>query len=126
MRKKTGPLVLVLSALATVTGAQAALAADNGELMFRRYCFVCHDTHPGKNKVGPSLAGVVGRKAGTAEGFGYSPAMQGAGFTWDEKMLDEYLSDPRAKVPGNKMLFLGVKNPQERHAIIEYLERIKS
>lgn len=123
---KTAGLTLALGAAVLAAGAVPARAADKGEQLFRRYCFICHDTAPGKNKVGPSLAGVVGRTSGKEEGFTYSKAMQGAGITWDEKSLDEYINDPRTKVPGNKMLFPGVKNPDERHAIIEYLEQLKS
>jgi cytochrome c2 len=125
MSKKTAPLALALGVLAWAMGGMPTKAAE-GDQMFRRYCSICHDTAPGKNKLGPSLAGVVGRKAGTVEGFTYSPAMKSAGFTWDEKALDEYLGDPRGKVPGNKMLFPGVKNADERHAIIDYLEKLKS
>ena len=126
MHKKTAPLALALGALALATGGIAAEAADKGDQMFHRYCFICHDTTPGKNKLGPSLAGVIGRKAGSEPGFAYSPAMKGAGFTWDEQALDQYLTDPRAKVPGNKMMFIGVKSADERHAIIEYLAKFKS
>lgn len=94
--------------------------------MFRRYCFVCHSTEPGQNKVGPSLAGVFGRGSGTEDGFNYSPAMQSAHVTWNEKTLDQYLTDPKSVVPGTKMLFQGVKNPDERHAIIDYLKSLQS
>jgi cytochrome c len=126
MNKKTAPLALALGAAALAAAALPALAADKGEQLFRRYCFICHDTAPGKNKVGPSLAGVFGRASGTVAGFGYSDAMKRAGITWDETALDAYLNDPRTKVPGNKMLFPGVKNAEERHAIIAYLEQLKS
>jgi cytochrome c len=126
MNKKTTGLVLALGAAALTTAAIPATAADKGEQLFRRYCFICHDTAPGKNKIGPSLAGIYGRTAGKEDGFPYSTAMRSAGITWDEKSLDAYLNDPRGKVPGNKMLFAGVKNAEERHAIIEYLEQLKS
>jgi cytochrome c len=116
-----------LAAILAIAGAvSAARAADNGEQLFRRYCFICHATEPGVTKLGPSLAGIIGREAGAEAGFGYSDAMQSAHIKWDEKMLDKYLADPRAVVPGTKMLFQGVKNDKERHAIIEYLESLKS
>lgn len=122
MKNKNGALVaLILVAF----GAVPALAAD-GDQLFKRYCSVCHGTEPGQNKVGPSLAGVVGRASGTEAGFNYSAAMQSAHLTWDEATLDKYLTDPKATVPGNKMLFQGVKNPDERHAIIDYLKSLKS
>jgi len=114
---------LAASALGLL-GAPFARAAD-GEQIFRRYCFVCHDTEPGKNKLGPSLAGIVGRASGSVADFSYSDAMQSAGLKWDEQTLDQYITDPRGKVPGNKMLFPGVKNPDDRKALIEYLKTLK-
>ncbi len=126
MKNKTTALAaLALAALATAACRPAA-AADDGNTLFKRYCSICHDTAPGKNKVGPSLAGIVGRDSGSEEGYEYSAAMQSAGLKWDEQTLDVYLTNPRAKVPGTKMLFPGVKNPDERHAIIDYLKSLKS
>ncbi|HUZ74380.1 MAG TPA: cytochrome c family protein [Stellaceae bacterium] len=117
--------VAAFAALAAASTTHVATAADNGAQLFHQYCSICHDTTPGKNKVGPSLAGVFGRKAGTEAGFSYSPGMQHSGLTWDEQTLDKYLTNPRAVVPGNKMPFLGVKDPNQRHAIIAYLKTLK-
>lgn len=125
MKNKNGALAALVLALAGLS-AGPVRAADNGEQLFRRYCSVCHSTEPGQNKVGPSLAGVVGRQSGTEAGFNYSEGMQSAHLTWDEATLDKYLTDPKTTVPGNKMLFQGVKNPDERHAIIDYLKSLKS
>jgi cytochrome c len=123
MKNKTGALAgIALWALA----AGPAMAAADGHQMFQRYCYICHSTEAGQNKVGPSLAGVVGRAAGTEADFNYSDAMRSAHKTWDETTLDQYLTDPKATVPGNKMLFIGIKNPDERHAIIDYLKSLKS
>ncbi|HXQ51444.1 MAG TPA: c-type cytochrome [Stellaceae bacterium] len=123
MKNKMGAFAgLALMALA----AAPALAADDGKQLFQRYCFVCHSTEAGQNKVGPSLAGIVGRASGEEAGFNYSVAMQGAHKTWDETTLDQYLTDPKSVVPGTKMLFIGVKNPDERHALIDYLKSLKS
>jgi cytochrome c len=123
MKNKTGALALLaLTALA----ASPAWAADSGDTLFRRYCFVCHSTEPGQNKVGPSLAGVFGRPSGDEAGFNYSDAMQAAHVTWDEPTLDKYLTEPKAVVPGTKMLFPGLKNADERHAVIDYLKSLKS
>jgi len=116
----------VFAALALLPLAAPALAADSGDTLFHRYCFVCHSNEPGKNKVGPSLAGVFGRPSGTAPNFTYSEGMKNAHLTWDEQTLDKYIGNPKATVPGNKMLFIGVKNPDERHAIVEYLKSLKS
>jgi cytochrome c len=122
MRNKNGTLAfLTLLALA----ANPAFAADGNQL-FHRYCSVCHGTEPGQNKVGPSLAGIVGRQSGSEAGFSYSEAMQSSHLTWDEATLDKYLTDPKGVVPGTKMLFQGVKNPDERHAIVDYLKGLKS
>lgn len=123
MKNKTGAFAML--ALTALAGAPA-LAADDGEQLFKRYCVVCHSTEAGQNKVGPSLAGIVGRSSGEEPSFNYSEAMQGAHVTWDEKTLDQYLTEPKSVVPGTKMLFPGVKNPEERHAIIDYLKSLKS
>jgi cytochrome c len=120
--KHVAPLALALLTLATLP----AMAADTGDQLFRRYCFICHSTEPGQMKLGPSLAGVVGRESGTLPGYSYSPAMKAAHLTWDEATLDKYLTDPRGVVPGTKMLFVGVKNPDDRKALIAYLKSLKS
>jgi cytochrome c len=115
------------AALTMVAAGRPAQAQDDaGDKAFHKYCFVCHSAEPGQNKLGPSLAGVVGRDSGSLPDYNYSSAMQSAGITWDEKTLDQYLSNPRALVPGTKMLFAGVKDDAERHAIIQYLASTKS
>lgn len=122
MKNITGALaVLALASLA----APLARAADSGETLFKRTCFICHSAEAGQNKLGPSLFGVVGRPSGTEAGFNYSEAMKNAHLTWDEATLDKYLTDPKATVPGNKMLFIGVKNDDDRKAIIAYLKSLK-
>src|SRR5215467_15970876 len=104
--------------------AGSALAdgdAAKGEKIFAK-CKACHTVEAGKNKVGPSLAGVVGRKAGTAEGFNYSDAMKNSGLTWDEATLNTYLTGPKKLVPGTKMAFPGLPNEQDRLDVIAYLK----
>ncbi len=109
----------LLLALPTVASAQDAEA---GKKLFTK-CAPCHAVGPGaKNKVGPELNGLSERKSGTVENFNYSPAMKAAGLTWDAATLDEYLADPKKKVPGNKMLFPGVKDETERADLVAYLE----
>jgi cytochrome c len=76
----------------------------------------------GKNKIGPTLAGIVDRKAGSVPGFAYSTANKNSGDTWDEQTLDIYLTDPKKFMPGTKMVFAGVKNPTDRKALVEYLK----
>ena len=108
----------VMLALPAVASAQDAEA---GKKVFTK-CAPCHAIGPGaKNKVGPEQNGLIGRKAGSVEGFAYSEAMKKSGITWDEAQLDEYITDPKKKVPGNKMLFPGVKDEIERSDLIAYL-----
>ena len=86
-------------------------------------CGVCHSVTPGQNMIGPSLAGVVGRHAGAAAGFSYSPAMKGSNVTWNDANLDRYLADPNAVVSGTTMPPPGVDAAQRR-AIIAYLKTL--
>jgi cytochrome c len=101
------------------------MAADveAGKVAFKK-CALCHTTEPGKNKIGPSLFGVVGRKSGSLDGFNYSEAMKNYDHTWDPETLDAYLTDPRAVVPGTKMIFPGIKDKTEREDVIAYLETL--
>lgn len=87
-------------------------------------CKTCHKVEPGDHGLGPSLAGVVGKQAGSIEGFKYSPAMAGSGLTWDEATLDAYLKAPRQTVPGTTMSFSGVRDDAKRAELIEYLKTI--
>jgi cytochrome c len=102
------------------------MAADveAGKTAFKK-CALCHTTEAGKNKIGPSLFGIIGRKSATLENFNYSEAMKKFDHTWDEGTLDEYLTDPRATVPGTKMIFPGIKDKTERDDVIAYLETLK-
>jgi cytochrome c len=118
-------VALSLAALALPAAAPRAQAQDAGETIFKRYCAVCHSVAPGTNKIGPSLAGIVGRAAGTAPGFTYTAANKNSGITWTEENLDKYLTDPKAMVPGTKMLFAGLKSPEDRKALIAYLAKQK-
>lgn len=97
-------------------------AEEAGEIVFKKNCAVCHTLEAGKNKIGPTLAGVVDRKAGSVPGFAYSTANKNSGDTWDEQTLDIYLTDPKKFMPGTKMVFAGVKNPTDRKALVEYLK----
>jgi nitrite reductase (NO-forming) len=100
---------------ANVTGDAA-----RGRQVYRK-CQACHSLDPGKNGVGPSLAGIVGKKAASVEGYNYSSAMRASNLTWDIATLDAYLIDPQKKVPGNKMPFPGLKTENERNALIAFL-----
>src|SRR5271166_6167028 len=117
---------LALGILMALTTADPGAAADveTGKTAFKK-CALCHATEAGKNKIGPSLFGIVGRKSATLENFNYSEAMKKFDHTWDEGTLDEYLADPRATVPGTKMIFPGIKDKTERDDVIAYLETLK-
>jgi cytochrome c len=107
-------------------GSSAALAAGDpaqGEKVFNK-CKVCHTVEDQKNKIGPYLDGVVGRKAGTAEGYNYSEAMKNAGIVWDEANLDKYLAKPKDFVPHNKMAFIGLPKEEDRQNVIAYLKSV--
>ncbi|HKR17119.1 MAG TPA: cytochrome c family protein [Rhizorhapis sp.] len=104
----------------------AAHAGDaaKGAAVFKR-CAVCHSVEAGKkSSVGPNLAGVIGRKAGTTP-FSYSPAMKNAGFAWTAEKLDQFLQKPSAVVKGSRMAFGGLPNGQDRSDLIAYLETRK-
>ena len=119
--------ILMISALLGLGFATAAHAdgnAEKGKQTFRQ-CALCHTIEPGKTKIGPSLFGVVGRKAGTEAGFNYSSAMKSFGKTWTPQELDTYLADPRKVVPGTKMIFPGLKKEDDRENVIAYLETLK-
>jgi Cytochrome c2 len=116
-----GTAAALLVAFASM--AQAA-DAEAGKKAFNK-CAACHATEKGVTRMGPSLFGVVGRKAGTLEGYKYSAAMQKYDVTWNAETLDAYLTAPTQVVKGTKMTFVGVKNPTERADIIAYLETLK-
>jgi cytochrome c len=110
---------LTLSALIVVTTSAAAsslaLAQDvtAGKSSFNK-CLACHAIGEGaKNKVGPELNGLDGRKSGTAPDYNYSDANKNSGITWNEALFKEYIKDPKAKIPGTKMAFAGIKNEKE-------------
>lgn len=121
--------VLFSAIAATVflgTTLASAQDVENGADVFKR-CRACHDVGDNaKNKVGPILNGIVGRKAGTIEGFKYSDANLKAGadgWVWTEEKMMEYLLNPRAAMPGNKMAFAGLKDEQDRKDLIAYLKQ---
>jgi len=118
-------LLLAMLAVAVLPGlAHADGDAAKGEKIFRK-CHACHVADAKKNRVGPYLLGVVGRKAATAEGYHYSTAMKAKGadgLVWDEKTLDAFLTNPRKYVPGTKMTFIGLHKEQDRADVIAYLK----
>lgn len=125
-RPYTGLLAagLLTLGLAVPASAQDDQVAE-GEKVFKK-CAACHMVGPdAKNRVGPELNGVVGRTAGTLDTFKYSEAMAKAGadgLVWSEETLSEYLTNPKEMIKGNKMAFVGLKKPEERAAVIAYIE----
>src|SRR5436190_1255853 len=113
----------ILAALFTAAGLGQSYAQDAaaGEKVFIQ-CKACHQTgDKAKNGVGPVLNGLFGRKAGSVEGFIYSNGNKNSGVTWDEATFEEYIKDPKAKIPGTKMVFAGVKDEQKIKDLIAYL-----
>ncbi len=87
-------------------------------------CRSCHSAEPGKNGIGPSLHGIVGRQAASIEGFNYSPALKQSGLVWDRATLDTFLTSPMKMVPGTRMV-IGIPNVEAREELIDYLETLK-
>ena len=116
---------IVFAVLALVGSGAPALAQDlaAGEQSFKK-CLPCHAVGEGaKNKVGPLLNGLEGRKSGTIEGFTYTEANKNSGLVWDEAVFRDYIRDPRAKIPGTKMIFAGIKNDKEISDLWAYLRQ---
>ena len=109
-------------ALSAPLSAYAQGDAAAGEKIFA-HCAACHSNKPGENKIGPSLAGVFGRKSGTEPGYSYSSAVKGLNVTWDEKTLDEYLQGPGKFVRGTKMVYF-VPNEKDRQDVIAFLKTL--
>jgi cytochrome c len=117
---------LMIAGIVVVASTGAALAQDAaaGEQVFKRLCSPCHDTGPdAKVKLGPPLNGIDGRKAGTFEGFNYSPANKSSGITWGEPGFDKYIRAPMQEMPGTKMAFVGIKNDKDIADLWAYLKQ---
>ena len=116
-------LVALAAATVMLTGAARAQDAAAGEQSFKK-CLPCHSIGEGaKNKVGPELNGIDGRHSGSAPGYSYSEANKKSGITWDKAQFLEYIKDPRAKIPGTKMIFPGIKNEKERENLWAYVSQ---
>jgi cytochrome c len=120
MKKLIFATLFVMSA---ASGASSALAqdADAGKTSFNK-CLACHAVgENAKNKVGPVLNGLDGRKSGTVEGYSYSEANKNSGITWNKETFLEYIREPKAKIPNTKMAFAGIKNENEANALWAYI-----
>ena len=122
MNKFTVSALVVFASLATACSALAQDAAA-GKTSFNK-CLICHSIGEGaKNKVGPELNGIDGRHSGTAEGYSYSDANKNSGITWNKDQFLDYIKDPKAKIPGTKMAFAGIKNEKEANDLWAYLSQ---
>src|SRR5437763_14959028 len=115
-------LVAIASSLAASAGLAQDVAA--GKTSFNKGGMACHAVGEGaKNKVGPELNGLDGRHSGTAEGYSYSDANKNSGITWSEAQFKEYIKDPKAKIPGTKMAFAGIKSENEINNLWAYVSQ---
>ena len=120
MKTSTLSALVVVTSLAAASGALAQDAAA-GKTSFNK-CLACHAIGEGaKNKVGPVLNGLDGRKSGTVEGYSYSDANKNSGITWNKDVFLEYIKEPKAKIPGTKMVFAGIKNEKEANDLWAYV-----
>jgi cytochrome c len=114
---------LVIIASSAAVSAALAQDADAGKTSFNK-CLACHAIGEGaKNKVGPELNGLDGRKSGSAPDYNYTDANKNSGITWNEAQFKEYIKDPKAKIPGTKMAFAGIKNDKEINDLWAYLSK---
>ena len=114
-------LALAAMALTATVGTASAQDLTAGEQSFRK-CLPCHSVGAdARNKIGPVLNGLDGRKSGTVEGYSYSEANKSSGITWNKEVFLEYIKDPKAKIPGTKMVFAGIKNENEANNLWAFL-----
>jgi len=124
MKIRVGAAVVFSLACAAINAMAQSGDVERGERTFNQQCKLCHTVEKGgANKVGPNLFGMFGRKAGTAEGFSFSSAMQKSGIAWDDKTLAEYLADPKNRLPGGKMVYMGLKKQDQLDDVIAYLKK---
>lgn len=117
---KPGFYAIVLGCALALAGSASAADQAKGKKVFKK-CIACHSLTAGKKKIGPDLANLIGRKAGSVKGFRYSKAMKNYGVTWTAKTLDRYLTKPRKVVKGTKMSFRGLKKKADRDNVIAYI-----
>jgi cytochrome c len=122
---KFGLMAAALAVGMMVSGGPALAAGDaaKGKKVFKK-CSACHSVKPGKKRIGPSLFGIVGRKAGKAKGFRFSSALKKSKLTWDEATLDKFIANPKKVVKGTRMS-VRIKSAKQRSDLIAYLKTIK-
>ena len=125
MKKTTFALSLPVAAI-LVTGSASAQSGNEarGERLFNQQCKACHTLDKdGHSTVGPNLHGLIGRKAGSTEGFSSSDAMKASGIVWDDKTLVDYLKNPKGRVPGTKMVYVGLKQEAQQEDMLAFLKK---
>lgn len=125
MKKTTFTLSLSVAVI-LVAGSASAQSGNEarGERLFNQQCKACHTLDKdGARTVGPNLHGLIGRKAGSTEGFSSSDAMKASGIVWDDKALVEYLKNPKGRVPGTKMVYAGLKQEAQQADMIAFLRK---
>ncbi len=116
-------LALCIAASPLIAGAAVAQDVEAGQRSFAK-CRACHQVgETARNVVGPLLNGIFGRKAGTIEGYSYTDANKNSGIVWDDAVFAEYIRDPKAKIPGTKMIFTGIKNEKEIADLTAFLKQ---
>jgi len=126
------PIRIVVAAFAAcagllrLTAAMPAAPAEDGKVAFNNFCRTCHSLKEGDNRLGPSLHGIVGSKAGHASGYGYSQSVKQSGVTWDAATLERWIENPDAVIPNNNMKpYNGITDAAVRKTIVEYLRKNK-
>jgi cytochrome c len=112
---------LIVAGLAAAGTAQGQDEEGPGFALYQQHCRTCHVMEPGDNRLGPSLHGIVGARAGAVEGFAYSRSMAASRVVWDEAALDAFLADPKGFMPGNRMQYQGMAEAADRAAVIAYM-----
>ena len=116
-------ILIIIGMILIILTVSIAYAADpvKGKKVFKK-CVVCHSLQEGKNKIGPSLYNLLGRKAGSVDGYKYSKAMKNSGVVWNEESLDKFLTKPRKFIPKTKMSFRGIKKKSLRDDLISFFK----
>ena len=121
-----GTVMMIAASLAFLAGPAAAQDATRGESVFKQ-CMICHAVGSGaQNKIGPELNGLDGRQSGSLTNFNYSAANKNSSFVWKDATFKQYIVDPQAMIPGTKMPFAGLKNPQQVDDLWAYLKQFNA
>lgn len=126
MSRKIAVNVVKVALLVSTAGFMHVVPAiaetESGQLVFNNNCRTCHSMDKGDHRLGPSLHNIVGKKAGSSDGYGFSPSLQNSNITWTEDNLNKFITDPDALVPGNQMQpYGGLESAEERKTLIKFL-----